>query len=1030
MNFSAWIQSHRRSILFLLVVLAVGGLASSLSLPVSLFPHVEFPRVLVSLEAGDRPAERMTVEVTTPVEEAVRAVPGVRTVRSTTSRGAADVVIGFDWGENMVSAMLQVESMINQVRGSLPTGTTFEVRRMDPTVFPVIGYSLTSDTRSLTELRELALYQIKPVLSTVQGVAKIEVLGGATAEYRIAVDPARIDALGLGMDDVAKALSGANVISAVGRLEQYEKLYLVVVNTELADRDAIARSVIRAGPNGIVRLQDVAQVTMSTVPEWTRVTADGHDAVLFQAIQQPDANTVAIRAGIQEKLKALGKMIPPDVKVANWYDQSRLIVASAQSVLEAVLIGIGLSAVVLLLFLRNFKVTAIALLTVPMTLASTILLLYALNMSFNIMTLGGMAAAVGLIIDDSIVLIEHVVRRFRGGAGEVQGRVMAAAVEFTKPLAGSSASTIIIFTPLAFLTGVTGSFFKSLALTMASSLIISYFMAWLMIPILSARFLKAKDAAQKEGGFLAAAVHRVYGAVMGVVLPYPWLILLVLVPLLAFGYVAYEHTGTGLMPKEDEGGFILDYVAPAGTSLAETDRLLRQVEEILGETPEVDTYSRRTGLQLGAFLTEANTGDFFVRLKPRPRRDIDEVMQEVRKKVEKSVPGLEVELIQQMEDLIGDLTGVPQPIEIKLFSDDGELLSKLGPKVKEAIEEKRDKKDVLTGGIEGVVEVKNGIVPAGDALEIHVDLNKAAIEGMTTDAVTSVLAAYLEGNVATQVQRGPKMVGLRVWIPQSPRETMRAIEDLRIRAPDGHLFPAKRVATLETIIGQPEITREDLKRMIAVVARIEGRDMGSTIRDVKAVLARPGMIPPGVYWTLGGLYEQQQIAFTGLVAVFGAAVLLVFCLLLYLYDSFRVATAMLLTTLTSLAAVFVGLWLTGTELNITAMMGMTMIVGIVTEVGIFYYSEYDELRDMKELYPRMILAGQNRMRPIAMTTLAAILALSPLALGIGEGAEMQKPLAIAIISGLVVQLPLALVVLPALLSFFGHGKPKEPVALA
>jgi multidrug efflux pump subunit AcrB len=517
-------------------------------------------------------------------------------------------------------------------------------------------------------------------------------------------------------------------------------------------------------------------------------------------------------------------------------------------------------------------------------------------------------------------------------------------------------------------------------------------------------------------------VHRVYGAVMGLVLPYPWLILLVLVPLLVFGYVAYDHTGTGLMPKEDEGGFVLDYWAPPGTSLIETDRLLREVEEILGETPEVETYSRRTGLQLGAFLTEADTGDFFVRLKPRPRRDIDDVMEEIRKKIEKSVPGLKVELIQLMEDLIGDLTGVPQPIEIKLFSDDGDLLLKLAPKVAEAIEEKSDK------GIKGVVEVKSGVVLAGDALEIHVDPNKAAIEGMTTDAVTSVLTAYLEGNVATQVQRGPKMVGLRVWIPQGQRETMRAIEDLRIRAPDGHLFPAKRVATLHPIIGQPEITREDLKRMVAVTGRITGRDMGSTIRDVKAVLARPGLIPKGVYWTLGGLYEQQQIAFTGLVAVFAAAVVLVFCLLLYLYDSFRVAIAMLLTTLMSLAAVFVGLWLTDTELNITAMMGMTMIVGIVTEVGIFYYSEYDELRDMKELYPRMILAGQNRMRPIAMTTLAAILALGPLALGIGEGSEMQKPLAIAIISGLVVQLPLALVVLPALLSFFGHGKTKEEAA--
>jgi len=1011
MNFTEWIQSHHRSILFLLSLCGIAGLFNGLNLPVSLFPYVEFPRVVVSLDAGDRPAERMTVEVTYFIEQAVRAVPGVLNVRSTTSRGSAEVSINFDWGQDMVTAMLQVESAINKVMGSLPPGTGFNVRRMDPTVFPVLGYSLTSATRSLVELRDLGLYQIRPVLSTVPGVASIEVQGGAEAEYQVLVDPAKLDSFGLSLDDVANALAAANIITAVGRLEQHNQLYLILSDTQFPDFDEIEKTIVHTGTNGMVRLHDIASVSRGTVPRWIRVTADGHDAVLVQVYQQPGGNTVSIADQIKVKLAGLEQRLPADVHIANWYDQGELILAAASSVRDAIVIGVIFAALVLLFFLRNVKVMLIAAITVPVVLAATILLLSALHMSFNIMTLGGMAAAVALIVDDAVVMIEHIIRRLRGGSGHYRERVMSAAAEFTRPLAGSSASTIIIFTPLAFLSGVTGAFFKALSLTMAASLIISFVVAWLAVPLLSLHLLRQQDADQKEGGWLMERAQRTYDGIMQRLLPKPWMILLLIVPLLAAGWLCYRQIGSGFMPAMDEGGFILDYVAPPGTSLTETDRLLRQVESILSAMPEVQTYSRRTGVQLGGGLTEANQGDYFIRLKPRPRRPIEEVMDEVRSRVEHSVPGLEIELLQLMEDLIGDLTAVPQPIEIKLFSDDYELLRTLAPQVAGAVSQVR-----------GVVDIKDGIVYAGNALDIRVNREQAALEGVAPDSVTHMLNNYLSGVVTTQVQQGPKMIGLRVWIPAADRSIIRDLETLKLRAPDGHLFPLKRVARVTIITGQPEITRDDLKQMIPVTGRISGRDLGSTVRDVKAVLNQPGFLPAGAYYTLGGLYEQQRIAFHGLVAVFAAAVALVFVLLLFLYESFRVASAMLLTTLLSVAAVFLGLWLTDTELNITAMMGMTMIVGIVTEVAIFYYSEYHEMDHNTAPYERFIRAGQNRMRPIAMTTLAAILALLPLALGIGQGAAMEQPLAIAIISGLVVQLPLVLTVLPLLLKLFGHSR--------
>jgi len=1014
MSFTGWIQSHRSSLLFLVTALVVGGLAAGPKLPVALFPYVTFPRVMVNIDAGDRPAERMMIEVTFPIEQAVRAVPGVRNVRSTTSRGSAEISINFDWGEDMVAAMLQVESAINQVMPSLPQGTTFNARRMDPTVFPVLAYSLTSDTRSLVDLRDIAMYQLRPLLSTISGVAKIEVLGGAQREYEVAIDPARLDAYGLSLSDVAKVLSAANVVEAVGRMEDHYKLYLAILDTRLLGPEQIRGTIVRSGPSGIVRLDNVATVSEGTSPQWIRVTADGHDAVIFQVHQQPGGNTVQIAREIKAKLAEFRTQLPSDVKIANWYDQSELIISSAASVRDSILIGVVFAVFILLLFLRNVKVTLIAAHVVPGVLAATILLLYLFHMSFNIMTLGGMAAAVGLIIDDAIVMVEHIMRRLQETPADQHGQVLRAASEFTKSLAGSSASTIVIFAPLAFLSGVTGAFFKALSLTMAVSLFVSFLVAWLAVPLLADRFLNEKDAREKEAGRFAKRVRRTYEATMHRILVRPWLVLLVVMFFLAAGWMGYRHVGSGFMPSMDEGGFVLDYRSEPGTSLTETDRLLRRVEAVLRETPEVETYSRRTGLQLGGGLTEANTGDFFVRLKPLPRRDIETVMDEVRQKVEHQVPGLEIELAQLMEDLIGDLTAVPQPIEIKLYSDDGNLLLKLGPKVAAAI-----------GHIPGVVDVKSGIVLAGDALNIQVDRVKASLEGVDPDGVTQMVSNYLSGVVTTQIQSGPKMIGVRAWIPRDLRATEQNIEELRLRAADGHLFPLKRVATLTALTGQPEITRDDLKQMVAVTARITGRDIGSVILEVKRVLNRPGMVPAGVYYNLGGLYAEQQSAFAGLVAVFFGAVTLVFLLLLYLYESFRVAIAMLLTALLALSAVFVGLWLTGTEMNISSMMGMTMIVGIVTEVAIFYYSEYADLGSQRDQHSRLIDAGNNRMRPIAMTTLAAVFALLPLALGIGQGAAMQQPLAIAIVSGLLIQLPLVLIVMPALLLIFGHGSPSS-----
>ena len=1010
MDVAHWAATHRRSILFLVALLSLGGIAAALKLPVALFPRVDFPRVVVSLDAGDRPADQMVIAVTRTVEQAVRSVPGVVSLRSTTSRGSAELSLNFGWNDDMIAAMLQVESAINTVLPELPPGTRFSVRRMDPTVFPVAAYSLTSEDQSLVQLLDVATYQLVPLLSSIGGVARVTTMGGEQAEYRVEVDNEKLAAYDLTFGDVATALSASNVLQAVGRLEDHYKLYLLLSDTRIRSLETIEDTILRSGASGLVRLEDIARVYPATEPQWLRVSADGRDAVLLQVYQQPGGNTVQIVQDVGRRLDEFRNKVPEGVTIASWYDQGLLITESARSVRDAIALGVLLAALVLLLFLRSLKITLIAILIVPAVLASTVLLLWVLNMSFNIMTLGGMAAAVGLIVDDAIVMVEHIIRRLREGSRPPAQTIREAAIEFTPPLAGSSAATLVIFTPLAFLSGVTGAFFKALSLTMASSLFVSFLLSWLAVPLLAEHLLREKEAGKGDVGRVAAHLAQAYRRLMEHLLQAPLLVLIGIAPLLMVGLLAYRQVGSGFMPQMDEGGFILDYRAPSGTSLTETDRLLRQVEEILRASPAVETYSRRTGAQLGGGLTEANEGDFFIRLKPLPRPPIDEVMDDIRVRIENAVPGLEVEMALLMEDLIGDLTAVPQPIEIKLFGDREDELLAVAPKVAAAI-----------GDIAGVVDIRDGITLAGDAANIVVDRDRAALEGIDPELVTRQLDAWFSGLVTTQVQENIKLIGVRVWVSPEVRDRVGAIDKIWLRAPDGHRFPLRRIASVSMETGQPQITRDNLKRMVAVTGRISGRDLGSTVREVKQRLEEPGRLPADTYYELGGLYQQQQIAFRGLLAVLVAALALVFLLLLFLYEAFAVAVAILLSPMLAMAAVLTGLWLTGIELNITALMGMTMIVGIVTEVSIFYFSEYHALVDSgHDRLSALVEAGSNRMRPILMTTLAAILALLPLALAIGQGSAMQQPLAVAIISGLLVQVPLVLIVMPIVYRWLGR----------
>lgn len=995
-----WLQRHRRSLLFLLVVLVLAGGMAAFRLPVSLFPTISFPRVVVSVDAGNLPISRTQIEVTQPLEQALRGVPGVERIRSTTSRGAADISVQFAWGTPMVPALLQVESAVNQVLPKLPPDTRFRARRMDPTVFPILGLALNSSTLDPVALRRYAYYDLRPRLLAIPGVAQVEVQGGTQAEYEVVVDPMRLQSYGLSSADVERALADNNIITAVGRLQRHYRLYQVLSQSPLKNVTDIGHTVLKTGADGVVELDDVAQVRQGTVPQWTTVTANGKPAVLVNIKEQIGANTVAIDQAIRNLLRTEAKSIPAGVKISTWYDQSQLITSAASSVRDAIFIGAALAALVLLVFLRNLRLTFIVAIVLPSVLLASVLILYVLHMSFNIMTLGGMAAAVGLVVDDAVVMLEYIMRRIAEHPGE-KVPVLHSALEMSRPLAGSSAATIIIFAPLAFLSGVTGAFFQALAIAIAAALVISFLVAYLAVPLLADALLRRQDAeaAEREGRVMGRVKER-YGAFLGGLLARPFLLLPIVLALVGLGGWAYTQVGSGFMPDMDEGGFVLDYKAPPGTSLAETDRLLEQVQQILGRTPEVASYSRRTGLQLGGGITEANQGDFFIRLKKHRNRTIWQIMQSVRQRIHDQVPGLRVETGQLMEDLIGDLTAVPQPIEVKVFGSNPQVLQATAARIAGAIH-----------GISGVTQVFDGVTIAGDAMNIRIDPIKAALEGMAPAQITAQLQTLMDGRVASRIPQGQEVIGLRVRAPRAIWDDMARMRALPILAPDGHYFPLARVAAIHAQAGQAELNQENLKPMVAVTARIEGRAMGTVMHEVQARLARL-TLPPGVYLQYGGLYQEQQQAMRELAMVLVAAILLVAVLLLFLYERFTIVISILATALLALGGVFAGLWLTGTQRNITAMIGMTMIVGIVTETAIFYFAEAQN-SDVAEL----IRAGRARLRPILMTAIIAMLALLPLALGLGAGAQMQAPLAIAIISGLIVEVPLVLLIMPGIYRF-------------
>jgi len=1017
------LEHYRKAILSVAVALALAGVYAGFSMPIGLFPVTSFPRIRIEMSTGIMPAKQMLIDVTEPLEIAARAVPGAVDVTSNTSRGQAEIYVTFPWGFDMNQALLSIEAAFAQKLPELPPGTTYDAIQMSPTIItPFVSYALISDTVSPADLKRMAQYQITPLLTGIEGVREVGVLGGQTQEVQVVLSPQKLSAFGLTLANVSQQIAQTNSITAVGRLEDNDLLYLVIDNNAFTSLKSVSGMALKTANGGVIRLSDLATVQMGSVPQWLLVNDNGKPAVTFRVFQQDSASSLTLIKEVDARLADFMKKQPKSIQLVKWYDQTQLVQSSITAVEEAILIGIIFAAFVVWGFLRNWRVTVVAMAIVPVSVLITILLLYALGMTFNIMTLGGIAAAIGLLIDDSIVMIENMARRAGvPGLENPHQTVLQAAREFMAPLFGSSFATIIIFAPLSFLTGITGAFFKFLSLTMASALIISFVLTALAVPLLARsviNFQKWHDPSHGRSTWLT----RTHGRLLDRLFARPILIGMSVLMLVGLGFLAYSQVGTGFLPEMDEGGFVIDYRTKPGTSLVETDRELTQVEAILKNNPNVDTYSRRTGAGLGGDFKEAYQGDFFVKLiDPSKRPPIWDVMDDIVNKITNQVPGIALDPKQLMTDMLGDMVGRPQPVVIELNAANPDILGGLAPQVADAIAK-----------VPGVVpaSVDSGVVPAGDALEIHVDPGAAASEGMTPDDVQTQIYHYLYGAVVTKYLSEVQDVGVRLWLdPPSEKIYRDELGQMLVRSPNGHVFPLQKVARIDFVAGQPQITRDNLAQIVPITAEIGGgHDLGSTISAVQSALQKPGLLPRGVGYTIGGQYKQQQEATAGLLKVFAAGAIAEFILLLFLYNRFWLPIVIIASAVISSSAVFIGLWLTGIELNITAMMGMVMIIGIGTEMAIFFASEYQELE--RTMPPRDALraAALNRLRPILMSTAAMILALLPLGAAVsGSGDQMLQPLAIAIIAGIIVQLPLVLLAMPVVIGLTLKREPKTVV---
>jgi len=998
--------SHRKPLALVLALIIAGGIYTYTKLQTSLFPEITFPKIKIIADEGLQPVDKMMVTVTKPLENAVKQVPDLKVVRSTTSRGSCEISAFMSWDANMDLSQQRIQSAIDQIKNDLPADVNIAVQKMNPSILPVSGYTLESHNRSPIELRQLATYTIKPFLSQVDGVSEIRIIGGKVKEYWLILNRQKMSTLGITPDVISTALSNTNFVRSGGYLSDYKMMYLAVTDATIATKEQLENMIVSNDRKRVIQLKDIADVQINEGIEYTRINANGHDGVLIAVIKQPNANLVSLSEAMAVKVKELQKLLPADVTIKPYYIQADFVNDSIKSVSDSLWVGLLLAIIVAVIFLRSVKASATILITIPVTLGLTMIVLYCVGYTFNIMTLGAIAAAIGLIIDDAIVVVEQIHRTHEEHPDELTRILLQKALNYLFPaMVGSSISTIVIFVPFLLMTGVAGAYFQVLTNTMIITLVCSFFVTWIGLPVIYLLLTRKPKLASSKNKPEEHHVHKQRWVRWFILRP--WLSLAIVAGFVVVIIIVPRLLKTGFLPDIDEGSIVLDYSSPPGTSLEETDRMLREVEKIIVKQPEVAAYSRRTGTQMGFFITEPNRGDYLISLKKNRDKTTDEVISELRKKIASTQPALIIDFGQVIGDMLGDLMETAQPIEVKVYGNNRQVLEDLSKQIAAAL-----------NSVKGTADVFDGIVIAGPSVSITPDYDKLAQYNVTPANLQSQTEIALQGTLVGNLFDKQQLAPIRMVYPGNRTLSVSGVKDLNIFLPKGNMIPISRLAKVDLKAGEAEINRENLQSMGIVSARLEGSDLGTVMPAIKEAVAKINL-PQGYHVEYGGADAEQQQSFKELLMILVCACLLVFGVILFLFKQFRIAVLILIISVLGTSGSLLALFITDTPLNVGSYTGLIMIVGIIGENAIFTFLQFKQsVLEGSKADDAIIYSISTRLRPKLMTALGAIIALMPLALGIGAGAQLHQPLAIAVIGGFLAALPLLLIVLPSMLQIF------------
>jgi len=1017
----------KKPILLLGILIFVGGIFSFTRMKTNLFPDVKFPRISIIVDAGQLPIDRMMITVTQPIENAVKKVNGVRLVRSSTSRGSATIDVYFKWGLDIYSLKPQLIDRINEIKNFLPPDVNISAEVMNQSLFPVFGYTLENPNKTDVELKDIANTIVRQAFSQVAGISNVIIRGGRNKEFVVIPNPQKMTALGIVPQDIIKAFKENNFVSSAGLLPDHYHMYLTLIDTRVINIDQLKDIIIKNKNGRLIKVKEIAKIKEEEQQEFVKINANGNNAVLIDIVKQPNVDLINFAERVQKKANEIQKLLPKGYTLKPYYNQAAFVKKSIDGTIRTIFEGLLLAFLVIILFLRAWRSSLVVLLTIPVTIAFSFLVIYLVGITINIMSLGAIAASIGLIIDDAIVIIEQIYKNHEKHPDKNRYQVVQMSIKFLFPaMISSSLSTIVIHFPFRLLSGLSGSFFRVLSDSMQLTMAVSFLVTWLLLPVY--HIIIGYKVPEKQKGIAEQKTLWFEWFFNKPIFSIGFIFILI-----SLGYYASTKLKTGFLPELDEGSIVLDYYSPPGTNIEETDRLCKEMEKIILSNPNVKSYSRRTGIRMSFRAHPPNEGDYSIQLKENRTKSTQEVINELRHEISEKIPILHIEFGQRISDLLGDLIGKAQPIEIKIFGDDYKKLQHISTQCHKIMD-----------SIPGIVDIDDGLVPEGPSLIINPKQDKLALYNISLSDFNTQLKSLTEGvpigisaSIPTpnpdqaamtsglqigDIQEGQQMRRIIMRFVDYANNDIEILKKQPIFLPDGSTRPLSYFCNFKLQSGDVDENRENLKPVIILTARLENLDLGSAISKLKKEFSKKIYLLPTYKIVYGGAYQQQQKSFKELMVILILATFFVFIVLMFLFKRWLVSLLIMFISVLGISGSLIFLYLFNIPLNVSSYTGLIMIVGILAENSIFTVYQY--LKDLEHKNKDFAIknAIHLRLRPNLMTAISAILALIPLALGIGIGAQMQQALAIAVIGGFVVGLPLLLVILPTLLRWMKIDK--------